>query len=125
MRVATLVADTTISCPRELAAESFTSTAAAEVTFTSFVSKPIEEKTKVTGKEATVKLNSPLSLVYTPTDVPLTVTDTAGIDSPKVVLFTFPLIVTDCAFKVKQKKQDSSSNNNALVFFGIVKSFLV
>ena len=64
IRVATLVADTTISWPSELAVVSVTSTAAeADVTFTSLVSKPIEETTNVTGKEGTVKLNSPLSLV--------------------------------------------------------------
>ena len=42
------------------------------VTFTSFVLKPIEDTTIVTGKLFTVKLNSPASLVVVPVVVPFT-----------------------------------------------------
>ncbi len=68
-----------------------------EVTATYLVSKPTEEMMSVTGKEGTVILNSPLSLVKTPADEPFTVTETAGSDSPVLVPLTLPFMVTDCA----------------------------
>jgi len=54
----------------------------------------------------------PLSSVYVPNDVPLMVTETAGIGSFEVVLRMVPLMVTVCANALNEK---NTTNRQAAV----------
>ena len=89
------VAEITTSCPRTLAGfKMMDRSVEALVAITSCASKPMEDTSKVTGNgPLTFKEKFPLSSVYVPAPDPLTVIETAGIDSLLLLFCTFPLIV--------------------------------
>ncbi len=78
-------------------------------TFTVFVSKPIEDITKVVGKLFNVIENSPLSSETTPLEVPFSTTFMYGNPSPDTSV-TFPLTVWATIVNGNNNNKENSKN---------------
>jgi hypothetical protein len=99
IRSGTRLAATTTSVPsRELGLNEMCKGSEALLTDTSCNSNPMEEKTRVIGRDwVVVSLKFPLSSVKVPEVDPFIVTETAGTRSLLPAFVTLPVIVTeDC-----------------------------
>ena len=119
MRCGVRVADTTTSWPKDDAGKKSTCTVeAASLTVTSWVSKPTELITSVTGSLGTFNLKLPLSSVKVPCDEPFTVMETAGTFSAFDLLRTLPDNVTACEKAAIEKIiEPKRANEKRMLFF--------